>query len=61
MDGRPADRRGSGRQRAVLAALAVDVGRPVRAESLVDRVWGDSPPPGFGTTCTSTSLGSAGC
>lgn len=36
---------GAARQRAVLAALAVDVGRPVRAESLVDRVWGDSPPP----------------
>ncbi|MEU1364507.1 BTAD domain-containing putative transcriptional regulator [Micromonospora zamorensis] len=43
-DGQPVDA-GAARQRAVLAALAVDVGRPVRAESLVDRVWGDSPPP----------------
>ncbi|WP_410812556.1 AfsR/SARP family transcriptional regulator [Micromonospora sp. 067-2] len=35
---------GAARQRAVLAALAVDLGRPVRAESLMDRVWGEAPP-----------------
>lgn len=36
---------GPPRQRSVLAALAVDAGKPVMVESLVDRVWGDSPPP----------------
>jgi len=35
---------GSPRQRCVLAALAVDVGRPVPLETLIDRVWGDDPP-----------------
>ncbi|TNH31090.1 SARP family transcriptional regulator [Micromonospora orduensis] len=43
-DGRLVDA-GAARQRAVLAALAVDVGRPVHVESLVDRVWGDASPP----------------
>ena len=32
--------------RAVLAALAVDAGRPVAAATLIDRVWGDDPPKG---------------
>lgn len=35
---------GTPRQQAVLAALAVDAGRPVSIETLVDRVWGDDPP-----------------
>jgi DNA-binding SARP family transcriptional activator/tetratricopeptide (TPR) repeat protein len=35
---------GTPRQQAVLAALAVDVGRPVSVETLIDRVWGDDPP-----------------
>jgi DNA-binding SARP family transcriptional activator len=35
---------GTPRQQAVLAALAVDIGRPVPIETLVDRVWGDNPP-----------------
>jgi DNA-binding SARP family transcriptional activator/tetratricopeptide (TPR) repeat protein len=35
---------GTPRQQAVLAALAVDTGRPVPIETLVDRVWGESPP-----------------
>jgi DNA-binding SARP family transcriptional activator/tetratricopeptide (TPR) repeat protein len=35
---------GTPRQQAVLAALAVDAGRPVSVENLVDRVWGDDPP-----------------
>ncbi|MEU7868801.1 BTAD domain-containing putative transcriptional regulator [Dactylosporangium sp. NPDC049140] len=35
---------GAPRQQAVLAALAVDAGRPVPIEAIVDRVWGDEPP-----------------
>jgi DNA-binding SARP family transcriptional activator len=33
-------------QRAVLAALAVDAGRPVMVATLVDRVWDQDPPAG---------------
>jgi DNA-binding SARP family transcriptional activator/Tfp pilus assembly protein PilF len=35
---------GTPRQQAVLAALAVDAGRPIPIETLIDRVWGDNPP-----------------
>jgi len=35
---------GTPRQQAVLAALAVDAGRPVAIELLIDRIWDDSPP-----------------
>ncbi|MBB5957063.1 DNA-binding SARP family transcriptional activator/tetratricopeptide (TPR) repeat protein [Saccharothrix tamanrassetensis] len=41
--GRPADL-GPARQRCVLAALAVDVGRVVSVDRLIRRVWGDDPP-----------------
>ena len=41
--GRPLDV-GTPRQQAVLAALAVDAGRPVPIETLIDRVWGEEPP-----------------
>jgi DNA-binding SARP family transcriptional activator len=35
---------GPAKQRCVLAALAVQAGRPVPTELLVERVWGDDPP-----------------
>lgn len=35
---------GTPRQQAVLAALIIDAGRPVAIETLIDRVWNDSPP-----------------
>jgi DNA-binding SARP family transcriptional activator/tetratricopeptide (TPR) repeat protein len=35
---------GPPRQRTVLAALAVDAGRPVLLDTVVDRVWGAAPP-----------------
>ncbi|MFI8230974.1 BTAD domain-containing putative transcriptional regulator [Streptomyces sp. NPDC085900] len=36
---------GSPRQRSVLALLLIDVNRPVSAETLLTRVWGDEVPP----------------
>jgi len=35
---------GTPRQQAVLAVLAVDAGRPIAIETLIDRVWDDAPP-----------------
>jgi DNA-binding SARP family transcriptional activator/tetratricopeptide (TPR) repeat protein len=37
---------GTPQQRAVLAALAVDTGRPVMLQTLIDRVWDQAPPVG---------------
>ncbi len=37
---------GQPQQRAVLAALLVDAGQPVTPQTLVDRVWGETPPQG---------------
>jgi DNA-binding SARP family transcriptional activator/tetratricopeptide (TPR) repeat protein len=37
---------GTPMQRCLLAALAVDAGRVVTADTLVDRLWGDAPPTG---------------
>lgn len=42
--GRPVPAGGT-RQRSVLAALAVDAGGLVPTEALIDRVWGQAPPP----------------
>ncbi|MFI8228357.1 AfsR/SARP family transcriptional regulator [Streptomyces sp. NPDC085900] len=37
---------GPPQRRAVLAALAVDAGRPVPVDVLIDRIWGTEPPDG---------------
>jgi DNA-binding SARP family transcriptional activator/tetratricopeptide (TPR) repeat protein len=44
VDARPAFA-GHPRQRAVLAVLLLDLGRAVPLEVLIDRVWGEDPPP----------------
>lgn len=37
---------GTRRQRAIVAALAIEDGRPVATETVIARVWGAEPPPG---------------
>ncbi|MET0467695.1 MAG: winged helix-turn-helix domain-containing protein, partial [Aeromicrobium sp.] len=41
---------GTPRQRTLVAALALSGGRPVGVDTIVDLVWGDTPPPGVATT-----------
>ncbi|MEJ3750699.1 BTAD domain-containing putative transcriptional regulator [Actinomycetes bacterium KLBMP 9797] len=43
VDGHPVDL-GPPRQRSVLAALAVEAGRPVQVDTVIDRVWDQAPP-----------------
>ena len=38
------DRVGRGKQRALLAVLALNAGRVVSAERLIDELWGEEPP-----------------
>jgi predicted ATPase/DNA-binding SARP family transcriptional activator len=40
---------GGRRQRALLALLALEAGRPVPADRLIDQLWPDQPPPGAST------------
>lgn len=41
---------GTPKQRMLVAALALSGGRPVGVDTIVDLLWGDSPPPGVATT-----------
>lgn len=41
---------GTRRQRTLVAALALDAGRPVGTGTLLERLWGDDPPPSAVTT-----------
>lgn len=43
--GRPVEL-GPARQRTVLAALALDAGRPLPVDTVIDRVWDENPPGG---------------
>src|SRR2546423_14884381 len=52
IDGEPVDL-GSPRERLVLAALLMDVNRPVPADHLVARMWGDDAPPSAAATLRS--------
>ncbi|MDQ0760566.1 AfsR/SARP family transcriptional regulator [Streptomyces canus] len=36
---------GSDKERVLMCALALDVGRPVALDTLIDRLWDDEPPP----------------
>jgi DNA-binding SARP family transcriptional activator len=44
---------GTPKQRALLCALALSLGRPVAVDTIVDLLWGDDPPPGVAGTLQS--------
>lgn len=44
---------GTPKQRALLCALALSIGRPVAVDTIVDLLWGDDPPPGVAGTLQS--------
>jgi len=44
---------GTPKQRALVCALALSVGRPVAVDTIVDLLWGDEPPPGVAGTLQS--------
>lgn len=44
---------GTPKQRALLCALALSIGRPVAVDTIVDLLWGDDPPPGVTGTLQS--------
>ncbi|WP_457110893.1 BTAD domain-containing putative transcriptional regulator [Marmoricola sp. URHA0025 HA25] len=44
---------GTPKQRALVCALALSVGRPVAVDTIVDLLWGDDPPPGVAGTLQS--------
>jgi DNA-binding SARP family transcriptional activator len=41
---------GTPKQRALVAALAISAGRPVAVDTIVDLLWGDTPPPAVAGT-----------
>lgn len=44
---------GTPKQRALLCALALSIGRPVAVDTIVDLLWGNDPPPGVTGTLQS--------
>ena len=44
---------GTPKQRALLCALALSLGRPVAVDTIVDLLWGEEPPPGVAGTLQS--------
>ena len=57
--GRPVEV-GGARLRALLTRLALDAGRPVSVDALVDALWGDAPPADQANACSPWSPGCAG-
>ena len=48
-------RLGGRKQRTVLALLAVEIGKRVSVDALIDGVWGEEPTPGRARRCRRTS------
>ncbi|HQR28221.1 MAG TPA: BTAD domain-containing putative transcriptional regulator, partial [Nocardioides sp.] len=60
MAGVPVDL-GARKQRALVAALALHLGRPVSVDALIDLLWADAPPPGVAGTLQSYVAGLRRC